>query len=550
MNSDVSIGLAFLAGLVSFISPCVLPLVPAYVGYMGGRATTQASGVQRNRFGTFLHGIFFVLGFTIFFVGFGLLTAAAASFLKSIGLSVETILIRLGGIAVIFFGLYVMKALNPVFAFLLRKAQAWEKKPIHALLFTLVVTMVVLGYFYWAFGAVFWESAAWALILLMLILVFFRQPMNEATSLANFWTRAIEKLQVALISDTRNLNFKPKAGAQGYLSSTFMGIVFSAGWTPCIGPVYGAVLTLANDAAQKGDSLWPAGTMLTAYSLGLGIPFLLTALALNQATGVMRRLKRNMLMIERVSGVLLLIIGISILTGGLTSLNQQIAGNGTLGSFSFRLEACTTGVAEGRLSSGRIGTCLGDGFEKINDQNRFIRAVDKGTATNDVSYVFPTPDNYDSIPVGLEIGNRAPAFEVETIDGEKITLADLRGQPVLINFWATWCQPCRKEMPEIEQVYQIEQERGFRVMTVNLYESREQIAEFLKEFDLSFTFALDEDGVVNGLYNAVGLPTSYLIDGNGIIVDMKAGPITAQWLFDHLSQFETEGSPETALNFQ
>ncbi len=550
MNSDVSIGLAFLAGLVSFISPCVLPLVPAYVGYMGGRATTQASGVERNKFGTFLHGIFFVLGFTVFFVGFGLLTAAAASFLDSIGLEVETILIRLGGIAVILFGLYVMKALDPVFAFMLRKTQVWEKRPFQALLFTLVVTAVVLGYFYWAFGGVFWESAAWALILLMLVLVFFRQPMNEATSLANFWTRSIEKLQVALISDTRNLNFKPKAGAQGYVSSMFMGIVFSAGWTPCIGPVYGAVLTLANDAAQKGDSLWPAGTMLTAYSLGLGIPFLLTALALNQATGVMRRLKRNMLMIERVSGVLLLIIGISILTGGLTSLNQRIAGNGDLGSFSVRLEACTTGVAEGRLSSGRIGTCLSDGFEKINDQNRFIRAMDKGTLRESVSYVFPTPENYEAIPVGLEIGNRAPAFEVETIDGDKISLSDLQGQPVLINFWATWCQPCRAEMPEIEQVYQIEQKHGFRVMTVNLFESKEQINEFLNEFDLSFTFALDEKGEVNQLYNALGLPTSYLIDGNGIIVDMKAGPISAQWLFDHLSEFETETSPETALNLR
>ncbi|MBI5929004.1 MAG: redoxin domain-containing protein [Chloroflexi bacterium] len=549
MNSDVSIGLAFLAGLVSFISPCVLPLVPAYVGYMGGRATTQASGVQRNRFGTFLHGIFFVLGFTVFFVGFGLITAAAASFLDKIGLDVETILIRLGGIAVILFGLYVMKALDPVFAFMLRKSQAWEKKPLPALLFTVAVAAVVLGYFYWAFGAVFWESAAWALILLMLVLVFFRQPMNEATSLANFWTRATEKLQVALISDTRNLNFQPKAGAQGYLSSMFMGIVFSAGWTPCIGPVYGAVLTLANDAAQKGDSLWPAGTMLTAYSFGLGIPFLLTALALNQATGVMRRLKRNMLMIERVSGILLLIIGFSILSGGLNSLNQRIAGNGDLGSFSVRLEACTTGLAEGRLSSGRIKPCLSDGYEKINDQNRFIRAVDKGTRTDNISYVFPTPENYDSLAVGLEIGNRAPEFEVETIDGDKISLSDLRGQPVLINFWATWCQPCRKEMPEIEQVYQIEQKHGFRVLTVNLFESKEQINDFLKEFDLSFTFALDEKGEINGLYNAVGLPTSYLIDGNGIIVDKKSGPISAQWLFDHLSQFATT-STETALSLQ
>lgn len=551
MDSDVSIGLAFLAGLVSFISPCVLPLVPAYVGYMGGRATTQASGVQRNKFGTFLHGIFFVLGFTVFFVGFGLLTAAAASFLDSIGLDVETILIRLGGIAVILFGLYVMKALDPVFAFLLRKSKAWEKQPIQALLFTLVVLAVVLSYFYWAFGATFWQSAAWALVLLMLVLAFFRQPMNEATSLADFWTRAIKKLQTALISDTRNLNFKPKAGAQGYLSSMFMGIVFSAGWTPCIGPVYGAVLTLANDAAQKGDSLWPAGTMLTAYSLGLGIPFLLTALALNQATGVMRRLKRNMLVIERVSGVLLLIIGISILTGGLNSLNQQIAGDGTLGTFSLRLEGCTASVADGRLGVGRLGSCINNGIEKIEEPDRFIRAVNKGGETTTATYVFPLPENYENIPVGLEIGNRAPDFVVETIDGDEISLADLHGQPVLINFWATWCGPCREEMPDIEQVYQIEQSRGFHVLTINYLESKNQVSDFLKEFDLSFTFALDAKGVVNDQYESAkfGLPTSYLIDGNGIIVGKRHGAISAQWIFDLLGQFET-ASTETALNLR
>src|SRR5688572_30837420 len=109
MTIEPTIGLAFLAGLISFISPCVLPLVPAYVGYMSGRATQAAGGQARGRLTTFMHGIFFVLGFTIFFVGFGLLTSAAAEFLKNIGVNIPTILTRLGGVAVILFGLYVMK---------------------------------------------------------------------------------------------------------------------------------------------------------------------------------------------------------------------------------------------------------------------------------------------------------------------------------------------------------------------------------------------------------------------------------------------------------
>src|SRR5574341_1377515 len=108
MNVEPTIGLALLAGLVSFISPCVLPLIPAYVSYMGGQATKAAGQGEHARFTTFLHGVFFVLGFTFFFVGFGLLTTAASSFLAALGIDIRTIFTRLGGLAVIFSGLYVL----------------------------------------------------------------------------------------------------------------------------------------------------------------------------------------------------------------------------------------------------------------------------------------------------------------------------------------------------------------------------------------------------------------------------------------------------------
>src|SRR3990172_9967107 len=130
MTTDVTLGLAFLAGLISFISPCVLPLVPAYIGYMGGRVTQQiaqqtATGLQpRQRFGTLLHGVFFVLGFTLFFVLFGLLTTAAVSSLTSLGVTESEVrdgIARLGGSVVILFGLHVMGILNRVFGWLLRQ---------------------------------------------------------------------------------------------------------------------------------------------------------------------------------------------------------------------------------------------------------------------------------------------------------------------------------------------------------------------------------------------------------------------------------------------
>src|SRR5690606_35890687 len=139
-------------------------------------------------------------------------------------------------------------------------------------------------------------------------------------------------------------------------------------WTPCIGPVYGAVLGLANDAAQGEGSLFSAAILLAAYSLGLGIPFLLTALAFNQSVSLMGRLKRNMLMIERVSGALLLVIGVLILSGGMTNFSKAIAADGELADFSYRLEECTAGVFGQRIAASSYPHCVQKGYPKLTDR--------------------------------------------------------------------------------------------------------------------------------------------------------------------------------------
>ncbi|MCB9437553.1 MAG: redoxin domain-containing protein [Anaerolineales bacterium] len=532
---NLNIGLAFIAGLVSFISPCVLPLVPAYVGYMGGMATAEAGKANRHKFGTFLHGVFFVLGFTIFFVGFGLLTAAAASFLDTIGIDIPTLLTRLGGVAVILFGLYIMKALDPIFRFVLRVTDAWEEEENSTtpLLFTLLMVVVLLGYFFWAFGAEGLQSLVWALIFLLLLAALFRNPLQNATSLANFWNQAFMSIQIALISDTRRQVDLQQRKNSGYMGSLGLGIVFSAGWTPCIGPVYGAVLALANDAAAGSGSLLPAASLLTAYSLGLGIPFLLTALAFNQSTALMTRLKRNMGLIERFSGALLILIGVLILSGSLTSLSAQLAADGELADFSFRLEECTVGVIDGRIGSGDYTECIGDGYEKLTD--RYIAAVNAEKVS---LYIFPLEGNSDDIEVGLSVGNRAPDFTIETLNGDIVSLKDFEGQAVLVNFWATWCGPCRAEMPDINQVYGLVNHRGFVVLAIDFQESADQVQGFVDEFGLNFPVGLDTAGAVNRQYRVAQYPTSYLIDGNGIIRLVHTGPLTSSDLFDALEAFE------------
>ena len=263
-------------------------------------------------------------GLPSFFVGFGLLTAAASSFLQSVGINIPILITRLGGVAVLLFGMYVMKLLDPVFRWLLNLTKEWkdEEDEIAPLVFTLVVLAGVYAYFVWSFGADIPYSLVWAAVLLLGFAMLFRKPMNTATSLADFWHKSVYSLQIALASDTRNLNIQPNEN-KGYFSSLGMGVVFSAGWTPCIGPVYAAVIALANDAVANGESLLSPALMFTAYSLGLGIPFLLTALAFNQSVTLMNQIKRHMHTVERVSGAFLIFIGILILTGSLNQLTNR-----------------------------------------------------------------------------------------------------------------------------------------------------------------------------------------------------------------------------------
>ena len=219
---NISIGLAMIAGVASFLSPCVLALVPAYVGYLGGRAA-GGDGGDNNRFITFSHGVAFVFGFSLVFI----LLGVAASALGGLLYDVRSWLGRIGGIIVIIFGLHMIGV--------------------------------------------------------------FRIPFLE-------YDTRLQKLP------------DPKLG---YLSSVLMGVFFSAGWSPCVGPVLGAILTLA----MNGGSISKGVVMLSAYSAGLAIPFLIAALGIGWVTTILRKHNQVMRYTEIIMGVIMVIIGVMLVTG-------------------------------------------------------------------------------------------------------------------------------------------------------------------------------------------------------------------------------------------
>ena len=528
----MTIGFAFIAGLLSFISPCVLPLVPAYVGYMGGQMTQQAAaggvvrGEFRRRFGTLTHGFFFVLGFTLFFVIFGLLTTAAVSSLTGLGVTegdVRDGIARIGGTAVILFGLHILGVLNRVFAWLGARALKLDQSP-YANLISTAIGIALIGAIYWLFV----ESWFMTLLVILLLAQVFRDALKADTP-GQFWSRIIARLHMALYVDTR-LQARPSQ-RYGYLGSLFMGVVFSAGWTPCIGPIYGAVLTLAS----TGGSVSRAGVLLLAYAIGLGIPFLLTALALDRAQGVFRRLQRRMRTIEAVSGAFLIFIGVLVFSGQLERLTA-LGGQGELGEIQLNMENCVIGAIEGRVRPGNLWSCIGDGIKGdfYIAAPKEVLAAASGLAIPALQV--PAPDalaleipSLDApsgvtgaeVSVGLSVGQRAPDFTVELLDGRTVSLSDFRGRPVLINFWATWCGPCGEEMPDFQTIYDLQGgEDRFVVLAVNFMEARDDVAAFIEGLGITFPVALDPDGKINGdLYRSAipGYPTSLLLDADGII---------------------------------
>jgi cytochrome c-type biogenesis protein len=234
VNGNVSLLAAFAAGFLSFISPCVLPLIPGYISFVSGVSVDEMRSdapPAASRLQVFFTSLAFVLGFSLVFIALGASATAVGKFM----FSKLPLLSKLAGVVLIIFGLHTMGVF--------RLAWLDTEKRVHQQ----------------------------------------RKP-------------------------------------AGPLGAMLVGVAFAFGWTPCIGPILGGILAIAGSKNTVAEGV----TLLAVYSLGLGIPFLITSLAINQFFGAAKRIRKYYHAIELTSGVLLIAIGVLIITGQLTIIVRYL----------------------------------------------------------------------------------------------------------------------------------------------------------------------------------------------------------------------------------
>lgn len=151
------------------------------------------------------------------------------------------------------------------------------------------------------------------------------------------------------------------------------------------------------------------------------------------------------------------------------------------------------------------------------------------SAQNTNSNSNATSAHASQLKVGFEEGNLAPDFELKDVEGNPLKLSSLKGKKVILNFWASWCPPCRQEMPDMEKFYLDQKDKGIEILAVNLTnaeKSREDVTNFMRANSITFPVVLDEKGKVGQSYNVSSIPASFIIDSQGVIQRKLVGPMT------------------------
>lgn len=437
VETGISAAAVFVQGLLSFFSPCVLPLVPLYLGYLAGglnmvsdagkaadlsAGSTAAPrdrnvrGESRRRLRLFLRVFCFTLGISGAFFVLGLGASAAGSFFRE----QRMLFARIGGILIILFGLYQLGIFG---------------------------TSRIMGKEH-------------------------RLPLR------------LEKMTMSPVT------------------ALIMGFTFSFAWTPCVGPALTSVLLMAGSAqtSLKGFLL------IGVYTLGFILPFLAAGLFTAQLLGFFRRHMKIVKYTVKIGGVIMILMGVLMFTGKMNDIT------GYLSTVQNGMDT-QSGDEQKDGGADREGTDgeTGNGSDSAGSGNE--------TADDPASEVL------------------APGYDLELKDqfGKVHTLSDYKGKVIFLNFWATWCGPCRNEMPDIQKLYEEYSAQGEDAEVVILgiagpgigqEGSSGDIAGFMEENGYTYPVLMDESGEMFDQYGISAFPTTFMIDRDGNVYGYVPGQMT------------------------
>lgn len=420
----------FLQGLISFFSPCVLPLIPLYIGYLsGGTGTMGEDGkMHYKKSKVMLHTLCFVIGVSFAFFLLGLGFSAIGSFFKSN----QMLFARIGGILVVFFGLYQLGFLGNSY----------------------------------------------------------------------------------LLGKERRLPFKLDVLAMSPLTALLMGFTFSFAWTPCVGPALASVLLMAASASTKTMGF----LLIGVYTAGFVLPFLAVGLF---TTTLLEFFKNHMKIVKytvKIGGVLMVLMGVLMFTGKMNAVTGYLSGISSAGIES------DAEKAEGKNKEDKKAE------EKIEEKGK----ADIEKESNE------TVDNDGKEPELM------PAIDFTLKDqyGNTHTLSDYKGKTVFLNFWATWCGPCRAEMPDIQKIYESYDQEGDDALVVlgiaapnmGQEKSEEEIKKFLDDNGYTYPVVMDTTWEMFMAYGISSFPTTFMIDRDGNVFGYASGQLNEDMMKSIIEQ--------------
>ena len=446
---DVSISAVtvFLQGLLSFFSPCVLPLLPLYIGYLsGGTAVKGEDGkIHYKQSKVLVHTLFFVAGVSFAFFLLGLGVSAVGGFFHSH----QAMFARVGGILVMLFGLY---------------------------------------------------------------------------QLGIFGTSSV-------LGREHRLPFQLDRLAMSPVTALLMGFTFSFAWTPCVGPALTSVLLMAASAATRSQGFGLIGV----YTLGFVLPFLFVGLFTTRLLELFRKYRGVVRYTVKIGGILMVLMGILMFTGKMNDVT------GYLSRISGTQVPRTERMEEGTVAEKAEADNEGESTESGTGGPESTAASEKASGET-----APAETAADARPVIPAVD-----FELEDQYGNIHRLEDYRGKTIFLNFWATWCPPCKAEMPDIQKLYEKSATEGEDAVIVlgvaapNMGQegSEEEIAAFMEEKGYTYPVLMDTEGELFNSYGIMSFPTTFMIDRDGNVFGYVSGMLSAD-MMDSIVRQTLDGKME------